>query len=95
LVVETLEFYSQLFCKRLLEKNLGGMDIIVISPITKNEHFIETFNKEYRKMSNNYIVPFHHSNSLNSFGKEREPEDMDSLVFVNQEEKIRKLLLEE
>ncbi|MDD3262272.1 MAG: hypothetical protein PHR61_00330 [Candidatus Absconditabacteria bacterium] len=95
LVVETLEFYSQLFCKRLLEKNLGGMDIIVISPITKNEHFIETFNKEYRKMSNNYIVPFHHSNSLNSFGKEREPEDMDSLVFVNQEDKIRKFILGE
>lgn len=95
LVVETLEFYSQLFCKRLYEKHLGGMDIIVISPITKNEHFIETFNKEYRKMSNNYIVPFHHSNSLNSFGKEREPENMDSLVFVNQEEKIRKLLLGE
>lgn len=95
LVVETLEFYSQLFCKRLYEKHLGGIDIIVISPITKNEHFIETFNKEYRKMSNNYIVPFHHSNSLNSFGKEREPENMDSLVFVNQEEKIRKLLLGE
>ncbi len=69
------------------------MDIIVISPITKNEHFIETFNKEYKKMSNNYIVPFHHSNALNSFGKEREPENMDSLVFVNREERIRKLLL--
>ncbi len=93
LVIETLEFYSQLFCKRLYEKNLVGTDIIVISPITKNEHFIETFNKEYRKMSNNYIVPFHHSTALNAFGKEREPENMDSLVFVNQEEKIRKLLL--
>jgi len=91
LVIETLEFYSQLFCKRLYEKNLGWMDIIVISPITKNEHFIEIFNKEYKKMSNNYILPFHHANSLNSFGKEREPENMDSLVFVNQEEKIRKL----
>jgi hypothetical protein len=94
LVIETLEFYSQLFCKRLCEKQLGWIDIIVISPITKNEHFIEIFNKEYRKMSNSYIVPFHHSDKLNSFHKEREPEDMDTLVFVNQEEKIKKHLME-
>lgn len=95
LVVETLEFYSQLFCKRLYEKQLSWMDIIVISPITQNEHFIETFDKEYKKISNNYIVPFHHSNSLNPFGKEWEPENMDSLVFVNWENKIKKLLLDE
>jgi len=95
LVVETLEFYSQLFCKWLLEKNLVWNDIMVISPITKNWHFIEIFDKEYRKNSNNYIVPFHHSNSLNSFGMDRDPENMDSLVFINQEEKIRKHLLGE
>ena len=44
-------------------------------------------------MSNSYIVPFHHSDNLNTFNKEREPEDMDTLVFVNQEEKIKKLLI--
>ncbi len=93
LVVDTIEFYADLLSKRLMEKWLSGSDVIVISPITKNEHFIEIFDKSYRKISNNYILPFHHSDLLNTFERNREPEDMDSLIFVNQEPKIRKVLL--
>lgn len=89
LIMETLEFYSQLFCKRIFEKNLIWNDIVVISPITKNIHFIEAFDKEYKKISNNYIVPFHYSDYLNYFDATREPEDMDGLVLINREEKIR------
>ena len=95
LVVETIQFYAELLSKWLYEKALSGSDVVVISPITKNEHFIEIFDKSYRKISNNYIVPFHHSDLLNTFGRNREPEDMDSLVFVNQEPKIRRVLLGE
>lgn len=95
LVVDTIEFYADLLSKWIDEKGLSGSDVVVISPITKNEHFIEIFDKSYRKISNNYIVPFHHSDLLNSFERNREPEDMDSLVFVNQEPKIRKVLLGE
>ncbi len=92
LVTDTLQFYSQLFCKWLLEKNFIGTDIIVISPITKNAHFIETFNEEYKKLTNNYIVPFHHSELLNTFGKEREPDDMDALILMNREDYIKREL---
>lgn len=95
LVVDTIEFYADLLSKWIEEKGLSGSDVVVISPITKNEHFIEIFDKSYRKISNNYIVPFHHSDLLNTFERNREPEDMDSLVFVNQEPKIRKVLLGE
>ena len=94
LIMETLHFYSQLFCKRIFEKNLIWNDIVVISPITKNVHFIEAFDKEYKKISNNYIVPFHYSDYLNYFDTTREPEDMDWLVLINKEEKIKKLLTE-
>ena len=93
LVKETLQFYSELFCKRFHEKNLTWTDVIVISPITKNVHFIETFNEEYKKMTNNYVVPFHHSEMLNTFGKIREPDDMDSIILMNRDEKIRNTLL--
>lgn len=93
LVMETLEFYSQLFCKRFYEKNLVWNDVVVISPITRNVHFMEAFDKEYRKISNNYVVPFNHSDNLNYFDTEREPEDMDALVLLNKEEKIRSKLL--
>lgn len=94
LVVETLDFYSDLFCKRLYEKNLVWNDVIVISEITHNIHFLEIFNTNYRKITNNYIVPFHHSDILNKFQTNREPEDMDTLVLINNEEKIKKYLLE-
>lgn len=93
LVKETLQFYSQLFCKRFHEKNLTWTDVIVISPITKNVHFIETFNEEYKKMTNNYVVPFHHSEKLQTFGKIWEPDDMDAIILMNRDEKIRNTLL--
>ena len=92
LVTETLQFYSQLFCKRLQEKNLIGTDIIVISQITKNVHFIETFNTEYKKMTNNYIVPFHHSEKLDNFQRVRDPDDMDALILMNKEDIIKREL---
>ena len=93
LVKDTLQFYSELFCKRFHEKNLTWTDVIVISPITKNVHFIEIFNEEYKKMTNNYVVPFHHSAMLNTFGKIREPDDMDAIILMNRDEKIRNALL--
>lgn len=93
LVQETLQFYSELFCKWFREKNFIWTDVIVISPITKNVHFIETFNEEYKKMTNNYVVPFHHSTMLNTFGKLWEPDDMDAIILMNRDEKIRNMLI--
>jgi len=95
LVMETLEFYSQLFCKWLYEKNLVWNDVIVISSITKNVHFIDAFNSEYKKITNNYIVPFHHSDHLQTFDRKRDPEHMDVLVLLNREESIRKTMITE
>jgi hypothetical protein len=44
-------------------------------------------------MTNNYVVPFHHSEKLNTFGKIREPDDMDAIILMNRDEKIRNTLL--
>ena len=87
LVVQTLEFYAQMLCRWIEEENLGGKNIFVISPIMKNAHFMEIFNKEYSKLNNNYIVPFHFSEKLELFGKQREPEDIDALIYINQVKK--------
>ena len=44
-------------------------------------------------MTNNYVVPFHHSTMLNTFGKVWEPDDMDAIILMNRDEKIRNTLL--
>jgi len=44
-------------------------------------------------MTNNYVVPFHHSEKLNTFGKVWEPDDMDAIILMNRDEKIRNTLL--
>lgn len=85
LVVETLEFYSTLFFSRLEEQNCVGNDIFVISPIVKNGHFMEVFNRKYREYTNNYIVPFHYSDKLDTLNREWEPDDMDTLIYLNRE----------
>jgi hypothetical protein len=46
---------------------------------------MEVFNKKYREYTDNYIIPFHSSDKLDMFGKEREPEDMDTLIFLNRD----------
>ncbi len=85
LVVETIEFFSTLFFSRLQEEWYVWQDVFLISPIIKNGHFMDVFNREYRKISDNYIVPFHYSEKLDTFGRQREPEDMDTLIYLNHE----------
>jgi len=38
-------------------------------------------------------VPFHHSEKLTTFGKVWEPDDMDAIILMNRDEKIRNTLL--
>jgi len=83
LVEETLEFYSEMLCKRLQDNYCSNTDVILISSMTRNGHFLERFNRVYSRLSNNYIVPFHRAQNLDTFNKTRDPEDMDILVTIN------------
>lgn len=83
LVVDTIEFFSTLFFSWLETEWYIGSDMFLISPIVKNGHFMEVFNKKYREYADNYIIPFHYSDKLDTFGKVWEPEDMDTLIYLN------------
>jgi len=83
LVVQTLEFYSDMLCKRINEKEFWNHNIFVVSSIMKNWHFMEIFNKIYSQENNKYIVPFHYSEELDQFGRVWEPEDIDALIYAN------------
>ena len=41
------------------------------------------FNAEYAKFTQNYIVPFHYSDKIKTYGRQREPEDIDALIMMN------------
>lgn len=83
IVIQTLEFYSEMLCKWINEKKIWLHNIFVVSPIMKNWHFMEVFNKIYTKDNNKYIVPFHYSEDLDQFGRSWEPEDIDALIYAN------------
>jgi len=93
LVIRTITFFIELLNKRMYQKNLIWSDILVLSPLIKNGHFIEIFNKDYRKYTNNYIVPFHYSDKLEKFNQTRNPQDMHPLIYINSKKPIKDLLL--
>lgn len=91
-VKKGLTFYSQMLCKRLTEKWLKNNDVFLISSILKNGLFIDIFNTTYKKIedkiswqdnTNHYIIPFHRSSVLEDFWRNRKPNEMDVLVYLN------------
>lgn len=83
LVTKSLDFYAQMLTSRLQEKFGIGQDLIIISSIIKNTYFLDTLNKHYSKTISGYILPFHYSKKINTFQTNREPHEMDSLVYIN------------
>ena len=88
LIVDTIDFFSTLFFSRLETEWYIGNDMFLISPIVKNGHFMEVFNRKYREYGDNYIIPFHYSDKLDTFWKTWEPEDMDTLIYLNHEKTL-------
>ena len=94
LVLESIRFYIDYLCKWLDDLGLTDKDIFLVSSIVKNGNFMEELNKIYASFHNKYIVPFHHSDQLESFWKHWNPEEMDALIFLNSS-RIKKQILGE
>lgn len=90
LVMQTLEYYTQLLCKWLAEMQVAGTTIFLISPIIQNSHFMETFNQTYSQRFTAYIVPLHLPDTLETYGKQRELDDIDALIYLNTFQLIKK-----
>lgn len=83
LVLDAINFYVEYLCKWLGDLALTDKDIFLVSSIIKNGNFMDCFNKQYSAFHQKYIVPFHSSSHLEVFEKQRDPGDMDSLIFLN------------
>ncbi len=83
MIEELLWFYCWNLTSWLQEHKFSGNDVFLISSVVKNEMFIQSFSKEYNKHYSNYIIPFNHSDTLNTFEHKWEPEFIDILVYLN------------
>lgn len=92
LVLEAINFYVGYLCKWLEDLNLTDKDIFLVSPIIKNGNFMDCFNTRYASYHSKYIVPFHSSTHLETFGKQRDPGDMDTLIFLNGKELKKQII---
>ena len=90
LVVKTLQFYAKLLCKRLEEMGMGGTTVFLISPIIQNIHFMEIFNETYTQRFTSYIVPLHIPDNIETYGKQRELDDIDALIYLNTFQLVKK-----
>lgn len=92
LVLEAINFYVGYLCKWLEDLNLTDKDIFLVSPIIKNGNFMDCFNTRYASYHSKYIVSFHSSTHLETFGKQRDPGDMDTLIFLNGKELKKQII---
>lgn len=83
IVIQTLNDYSNLLCKRLKEIKIWWSTIFLISPIMKNSHFMDTLNQIYNQDFTSYIVPLHIPPEINQFNKKREIQDINPLIYLN------------
>ena len=83
LILKSLDFYSEMLSKRLVTHCGKNQDMILMSSLVKNQYFLDVMSRRYQEHVGGYILPFHYSSKLDTFGSVREPENMDSLIYVN------------
>jgi hypothetical protein len=93
IVITSVDFFTEMLSKWLGEFITRENDLILISPLTTNSYFQESFNKRYNHYINGFILPFHHSDNLQTFNRNRTPDEMDILTFVNTKNDIEAKLL--
>lgn len=93
IIMTSVDFFTEMLSKWLGEFITKENDLILISPLTTNSFFQESFNKRYNHYINGFILPFHHSNKLKTFDRNRTPDEMDILTFVNTRSDVEAKLL--
>ena len=69
---------------------MGGTTVFLISPIMQNIHFMEIFNETYTQRFTSYIVPLHIPDNIETYGKQRELDDIDALIYLNTFQLVKK-----
>lgn len=90
LVWESFNFYSKIICKWLLKELWNSKDIIIISKISNNKFFIDSFSRIYLELIKWYVLPFHSSKNLNKNNYKIDIWYLDLIVFLDKFSKNHK-----
>lgn len=93
IVLQSVDFFTEMLSKWLMEFITKENDLILISPLTQNSFFQESFNKWYNHYINGYILPFHHSEKLETYGRQWSPDEMNILTFLNTKNEVEPTLM--
>lgn len=83
LVVQSVDFFAETLMRRMKEFIKPGQDLIVVSSLISNKYFLDRLNEQYKKTTNGFIVPLHHTNDLHTFQRERDSDEIDVLTMLN------------
>jgi hypothetical protein len=89
LVVESLDFYASLVCKRITDTVGDQIDCIIVSPLARHDLFIDRFFSNYHERVNGYVIPFSIPSHIKTFGHQRWLEDIDILSYLNSDTWIK------
>jgi len=83
LIWESFNFYSKIICKWISQELSSSKDLILISKISKNKFFIDSFSHVYGEMIKWYVLPFHTSKNLNKNDLNIDVWYLDIIVFLD------------
>ncbi len=83
LVVQSVDFFVETLMRWMKEFVKPGQDLIIVSSLIWNTYFLDRLNQQYKKNTNGFIVPLHHTNDLHTFQRQRESDEIDVLTMLN------------
>ena len=83
LVIQSVDFFAETLMRRMKEFVKPGQDLIIASSLIANTYFLERLNEQYKKTTNGFIVPLHHTKDLHTFQRQRESDEIDVLTMLN------------
>lgn len=83
LVIQSVDFFTETLMRRMKDFVRPGQDLLIASSLISNTYFLERLNEQYKKHTNGFIVPLHHTSDLHTFQRQWESDEIDVLTMLN------------
>lgn len=83
LVIQSVDFFVETLMRWMKEFVAPWQDLIIASSLISNKYFLDRLNQQYKKTTNGFIVPLHHTSDLHMFQREWDSDEIDVLTMLN------------